>query len=213
MLALTRALLCLFVNVQPQLRRRRQRGSWDAGSSARKKEEDGAAGPNDSVAPPAPVFPVDVNSVIEAVAAEVGTTQEWLEVSAGMMEMFSPSVCRPGAADYVRQLSTADESDTLRWIRAETVRRFAIEEASMQIFPEQGKWLSQLVLALNAQRVLEIGSFTGYSSTCIAAALPSTGKLQCCDISHRYTALAQVHPALRCPIHNLQPSNPKPETQ
>lgn len=36
-----------------------------------------------------------------------------------------------------------------------------------------------------------MGTFTGYSSLCLAAALPSDGSLLCCDISAEYTAIAQ----------------------
>ena len=107
-----------------------------------------------------------------------------------MLQIYTPSVCRAGADAYTRRLSTADEACTLRWIRAETRRRLSAEEASMSIFPEQGKWLSQLVTALGAERVLELGTFTGYSSTCIAAALPPHGRLLCADVSARYTAIA-----------------------
>jgi len=46
----------------------------------------------------------------------------------------------------------------------------------------QGKWLSQLVTALSAEKVLELGTFTGYSSTCIASALPPNGRLFCADV-------------------------------
>ena len=46
----------------------------------------------------------------------------------------------------------------------------------------QGKWLSQLVTAISAEKVLELGTFTGYSSTCIASALPPNGRLFCADI-------------------------------
>lgn len=46
----------------------------------------------------------------------------------------------------------------------------------------QGKWLSQLVMALSAEKVLELGTFTGYSSTCIASVLPPNGRLFCADV-------------------------------
>jgi Predicted O-methyltransferase len=112
-------------------------------------------------------------------------------VSDEFLNIYTPSVCRPGAAEYMRGLCNADESEVLRWIRAETRRRFSAEEASMQIFPEQGKWLSQLVMTMNATKVLELGSFTGYSSTCLASAMSPGDHLFCVDISDVYTSMGR----------------------
>jgi caffeoyl-CoA O-methyltransferase len=44
---------------------------------------------------------------------------------------------------------------------------------------------------IGARRALEIGTFTGYSSLCIAGALPPDGKLICCDVSEEYTKVAR----------------------
>jgi len=165
---------------------RRRRGAWAQGTSKRVGWG--------SVVPQPPLDDMQQflgEDVLGGVAAEIATTEEWAQVSDDIMKIYTPSVCRAGADAYARQISTADEAPTLRWIRAETRRRFSVEEASMQVFPEQGKWLSQLVVALNASKVLELGTFTGYSSTCIAAALPPDGRLMCADVSERYTSLAQ----------------------
>jgi predicted O-methyltransferase YrrM len=61
----------------------------------------------------------------------------------------------------------------------------------MQIAVEQGALLSMLVKLLNARRVLEIGTFTGYSSTAMALALPPDGRIVCCDVSEEFTAVAR----------------------
>lgn len=60
----------------------------------------------------------------------------------------------------------------------------------MQIYPEQGKWLAQLILAMGASRVLEIGTFTGYSSTSMASSLPPGGKLVCLEVDEGYAETA-----------------------
>lgn len=64
-------------------------------------------------------------------------------------------------------------------------------QARMQISPEQGQLLAFLVTALGVRRAIEIGTFTGYSALRIAGALPSGGKLLCCDVSEAFTALAR----------------------
>jgi predicted O-methyltransferase YrrM len=61
----------------------------------------------------------------------------------------------------------------------------------MQIAPDQGAFMGLLIQLMGAAKTLEVGVFTGYSSLCIALALPAEGKLVACDVSHKYTAIAQ----------------------
>ena len=61
----------------------------------------------------------------------------------------------------------------------------------MQVDPAQGSLLTVLARAAKAQLAIEIGTFTGYSSICIARGLPPGGKLICCDISDEWTSVAQ----------------------
>lgn len=61
----------------------------------------------------------------------------------------------------------------------------------MQIAPEQGAFLTLLTRAIGARRALEVGTFTGYSSLCIARGLPEDGSLLCCDVSEEWTAVAR----------------------
>ena len=64
-------------------------------------------------------------------------------------------------------------------------------QIGMQVAPEQGAVLALLVEIIGARRCLEIGTFTGYSSLAVALALPSDGRLVCCDVSDEYTATAR----------------------
>jgi caffeoyl-CoA O-methyltransferase len=64
--------------------------------------------------------------------------------------------------------------------------------AQMQIAPEQGTFLTMLAKLLDAKLIVEIGTFTGYSSVCLARGLAPGGKLICCDVSEEYTARAKV---------------------
>lgn len=61
----------------------------------------------------------------------------------------------------------------------------------MQIAPEQGAFLSLLTAGVGARRVVEVGTFTGFSALCIARALPADGRLLCLDVSAEWTAIAQ----------------------
>ena len=63
--------------------------------------------------------------------------------------------------------------------------------AGMQVSPGQGSLLTLLARVVGARRALEIGTFTGYSSICIARGLAEGGSLVCCDVSERYTAIAR----------------------
>jgi predicted O-methyltransferase YrrM len=61
----------------------------------------------------------------------------------------------------------------------------------MQVAPEQGHFLGFLVRLIGARRILEIGTFTGYSSLSMALALPPDGRIVTCDASVEWTGLAQ----------------------
>jgi predicted O-methyltransferase YrrM len=80
------------------------------------------------------------------------------------------------------------ESDLLGQLREETA---AMPEHDMQIAPEQGAFMALLVELIGARRCLEVGTFTGYSSLCVAMAMPADGHLVCCDISREWTDVAR----------------------
>jgi caffeoyl-CoA O-methyltransferase len=61
----------------------------------------------------------------------------------------------------------------------------------MQVSPEQGQCLQLLVKLMGARRCLEVGVFTGYSSLCVALALPADGKIIACDVSVEWTDIAR----------------------
>jgi len=74
-------------------------------------------------------------------------------------------------------------------LRAETA---ALGElAVMQIGPDQGALMTLLAAAIGARSAIEIGTFTGYSSICVARALPPKGRLLCLDASAEWTAIAR----------------------
>lgn len=89
--------------------------------------------------------------------------------------------------EYLQAVSLR-EPDVLRRLREETS---ALPDARMQISPEQGQFLALLVQLMNASKTLEVGVFTGYSSLCVALALPANGRVVACDISEEWTRIAQ----------------------
>ena len=90
-------------------------------------------------------------------------------------------------ADYV-DANWLRESTVKRRLREETAR---LPQAGMQISAHQGQQLGLMTRAIGARRAVEVGTFTGYSSLCIAEALSSDGKLWCCDVSEDWTKVAR----------------------
>ncbi|MGH9110902.1 MAG: O-methyltransferase, partial [Acidimicrobiales bacterium] len=62
--------------------------------------------------------------------------------------------------------------------------------AGMQVGPDEGQLLTLLTRLVDARRAVEVGSFTGYSSLCIARGLAPGGTLLCCDVSEEWAAIA-----------------------
>ncbi len=91
--------------------------------------------------------------------------------------------------DYLCEVAI-DESDLLFQLRQETAQ---LEYSVMQISPEQGQFMSLLIKLTGAKRAIEIGTFTGYSSICVASAMPDDGELICCDISPQWTDIAEKY--------------------
>jgi len=89
--------------------------------------------------------------------------------------------------NYLLSVSLREEP-LLRRLREETARD---SMAVMQIAPEQGQFMALRVQLMGARKVLEIGVYTGYSSLCVARALPANGRLVACDISESWTTMAQ----------------------
>ncbi len=80
------------------------------------------------------------------------------------------------------------EPGILAELRAETSRH---EMANMQISPEQGQFMAMLARLIGARRYLEVGTFTGYSATAMALAMPGDAEIVCCDVSEEFTDIAR----------------------
>ena len=80
------------------------------------------------------------------------------------------------------------ELPILKKLREETQK---MPLGRMQISPDQGQLMAMLVRLLAPKKILEVGTFTGYSSLVMALALPKNGKIVACDISEKYTLMAK----------------------
>jgi caffeoyl-CoA O-methyltransferase len=77
----------------------------------------------------------------------------------------------------------------VRDLQAETAELGDV--AGMQIGDDQGQLLTMLTRLTGARRAVEVGTFTGYSSMCIARGLAEGGSLLCCDVSEEWTEIAR----------------------
>lgn len=67
----------------------------------------------------------------------------------------------------------------------------SMDSPHMQVGRVEGALLKLLCSLVGARRVLEVGTFTGYSALCMAEALPDDGELVTCDLDPRAVAVAQ----------------------
>ncbi|XVF72894.1 hypothetical protein PTKIN_Ptkin12aG0157300 [Pterospermum kingtungense] len=100
----------------------------------------------------------------------------------------------PRLYDYI--LANVREPQILRQLREETAN---MRGSQMQVSPDQAQLLAMLVQILGAERCIELGVYTGYSSLAIALALPESGILVACerdarslDVAKKYYELAGV---------------------
>jgi predicted O-methyltransferase YrrM len=90
---------------------------------------------------------------------------------------------------YVCECRSNAKDPILDALRKETE---ALGDVSrMQISREQGSFMTLLVAAIGARSAIEVGTFTGYSSLCIARGLAGSGRLICIDESKEWTAIAR----------------------
>ncbi|MFD6949413.1 SAM-dependent methyltransferase [Nocardiopsis sp. TSRI0078] len=80
--------------------------------------------------------------------------------------------------------------EVLADLAEETARLFP-DHQGMQIGPEQGAFTTLLTRICGARDVVEVGTFTGYSSICFARGLPEDGRLLALDISDEWTSVAR----------------------
>tara|TARA_B100000029_G_scaffold261333_2_gene257643 strand:+ start:271 stop:933 length:663 start_codon:yes stop_codon:yes gene_type:complete len=99
-----------------------------------------------------------------------------------------------GILNYTRDLRDylwdkgINEHPALKELRIETA---GLPESMMQICPEQGALMGNLIRMISAKRTIEVGTFTGYSALVVALALPKDGEVIACDVSEEWTAIGK----------------------
>lgn len=86
------------------------------------------------------------------------------------------------------ELHTTPPGDLLARLAEET--RAQLESPEMLTGPIEARFLQFLVYALRPRRVLELGTYSGYSAISMAAALPPGGRIDTCEVDETHAALA-----------------------
>lgn len=89
---------------------------------------------------------------------------------------------------YVQDVSLR-EDEIARELRAATTSQ--VFEHNMSASPEQGQLLGFLVGLMSAKTVVEVGVFTGYSTLCMARALPPGGRLIALDFNEEWADIGR----------------------
>ncbi|MBV8461906.1 MAG: class I SAM-dependent methyltransferase [Acidimicrobiales bacterium] len=99
-------------------------------------------------------------------------------------------IVNPEVEAYAEAHSTPSP-DYLEELAADLVA--SLDFPGMMVGPLEGRYLQTLVYALGATRVLEIGTFGGYSALAMAEALPPGGHITTCEISEKHAEFARRH--------------------
>lgn len=94
--------------------------------------------------------------------------------------------CTSEMLSYIREVSFRDD-DLLSELRELTADLPG--GASMQVMAEEGQLLALLAGLVSARTVVEVGTFTGYSTLCLARAVPPDGLVVTCDITDRWPSI------------------------
>jgi caffeoyl-CoA O-methyltransferase len=95
----------------------------------------------------------------------------------------------PDAIEAYAEEHSSPPSELLARLAEET--RATLDVPQMLTGPVEGRLLEFLVYATGARRVLELGTYSGFSSISMAAGLPSGGRIDTCEIEEKHAAVAR----------------------
>ena len=97
-------------------------------------------------------------------------------------------IVEPNVEDYAAE-HTSPDGELFDRLAAET--REKMTSPQMMVGRIEGQFLARLVRLSGAKRILELGTFTGYSSISMASALPAEGRITTCDVDPEATSIAR----------------------
>jgi caffeoyl-CoA O-methyltransferase len=97
-------------------------------------------------------------------------------------------IVEPRVEEYA-EAHTSPDGELFERLAAETHEKTTAPQ--MMVGRIEGRFLGTLVRSLRARRVLELGTFTGYSSISMALAMPPGGRVITCDVNEETTAIAR----------------------
>jgi len=95
----------------------------------------------------------------------------------------------PEEIERYAEAHTTPPPPLLAELAAET--QATLQSPQMLTGPIEGRLLEQLVFVSGARRVLELGTYSGYSSLSMAAALPPDGRIDTCEVDERHAEVAR----------------------
>jgi predicted O-methyltransferase YrrM len=99
-----------------------------------------------------------------------------------------PDITDPAIEQYAAE-HTSPETPLLTEL-AQATREFS-KRSGMMVGQLEGRFLKMLVAAVGARRVLEIGTFTGYSALSMAEGLPPSGQIITCELDRNHADMAR----------------------
>src|SRR5919201_4850721 len=97
-------------------------------------------------------------------------------------------IVEPSVEEYAES-HTAPDGELFERLAAETREKTSAPQMMVGLL--EGRFLGVLARSLRARQVLELGTFTGYSSISMALALPPGGRVITCDVNEETTAIAR----------------------
>jgi caffeoyl-CoA O-methyltransferase len=91
--------------------------------------------------------------------------------------------------DAYAEAHTTPSGELFERLAAETREKTTLPQ--MMVGEVEGRFLEFLVRLMRAKRVLELGTFTGYSSLSMTRGLPEGGRVISCDVDEETTAIAR----------------------